>query len=188
MPAKVDTTRHQKLLETNEKFDLAHPTAKATFPDSGHFIWSGIDDLAPFGSDDGYTALQEFLEWRIENPGSPFRDCMTWVIESVGEMDAEDYYPDLVDRTLLKNQIENEEFDDRQFIWTLDVSVIATAFGQFITEGVIDPDARPALEVALRRQLLHADIVRDDWPHAPTYEANLRALLGVLDRSAISGT
>ena len=93
----------------------------------------------------------------------------------------QEYSTDLVDRTVLTNQIENEEFDDRQFVWTLDVSVIATAFGQFITEGAIDPGARPALEVALRRQLLHADILRDEWPHASSYEANLRALLRVLD-------
>jgi len=172
----VDTTRHQQLLETNEKFELAHPTARAAFPAEGHFVWNGADDLAPFGSDAGYTALQEFLEWRLRNRESPLGDCMTWVIESVGEMEVSAYNTDLVDRTTLTNQIENEEFDDRQFVWTLDVTVIATAFGQFITEGVIDRDARPALEIALRRQLLHADILRNEWPHASTYEANLNEL------------
>lgn len=140
-----------------------------------------VDDLRRPVVAPSPVQLQEFLEWRIRNPGRSMNDCMTWTIESVGEMEVEEYSSDLVDRTLLTNQIENEEFDDRQFIWTLDISIIATAFGQFLTEGVIDPDARPALEVALRRQLLHADIVRDDWPHASTYEANLRVLLGVLE-------
>lgn len=47
-------------------FASAHPNAKTLMKDS--FLWSPIEESAPFGSDDGSNAAHRFKEWRNINP------------------------------------------------------------------------------------------------------------------------
>lgn len=66
--------------------DHAHERAKALIPEE--FFWSCIDELAPFGSDEGDMALAEFRRWRKENPVIPTLECLIWTITDVGEMES----------------------------------------------------------------------------------------------------
>src|SRR5262245_57921485 len=121
--------------------DRAHPRAIQIIPDE--FFWDCVDELAPFGSDEGATALDEYRSWRKEHPSDPLEDCLIWTIESVGEIQVSEYDDRIADEERVKAQVADEDFDDLQFIYTLDVSVIATGFGQLVDEGKIDASAKP---------------------------------------------
>jgi len=153
--------------------DNAHKRAIELIPED--FFWSCIDDLAPFGSDDGDMALVEFRNWRKENPETPTIECLKWVIESVGEMDFADYNRELVSIDKLKSQLADKEFDSRQYIWTLDISVIATGFAQLVDEGVIEGQNKDTIQLAIDRQILFAKTIKN-WEHSDQYISNLKVL------------
>ena len=157
--------------------DNAHPRAIEVI--SEEFFWSCIDELAPFGSDEGDTALAEFRDWRKENPQTPTIECIKWVIESVGEMDFKEYNETLLNRDKVKAQIEDEDFDDQQYIYTLDNSVIATGFAQLVDEGIIEPQNKTVIQTAIDRQVIWAEL-SEHWEHAKEYIANLKVLDRVL--------
>lgn len=48
------------------------------------FFWDMEDELAPFGSDEGFEALAEFRLAK-KNPNISVGFCIAWVIESVGD-------------------------------------------------------------------------------------------------------
>lgn len=163
--------------EQEEKYGIdienAHPKAIELIPEE--FFWSCIDELAPFGSDEGDTALAEFRDWRKENPDTPALECLKWVIESVGDMKVTDYNHSLTDKELIKKQLKDEHFDDQQYIYTLDISVIATGFAQLVDEGVIEPQNKPLIKIALERQMNWAEIL-EDWEYAKEYISRLKVL------------
>ena len=128
----------------------AHPRAIALIPED--FFWSCVDELAPFGSDEGDMALSEFRDWRKNNPNKETFECLKWTIESVSEQDLSKYNEDILDRIEIKEKIEDKSFDDQQYIFTVDVSVIATGFGQLVDEGKIDPKNKPIIQLAIERQ------------------------------------
>jgi hypothetical protein len=47
------------------------------------------------------------------------------------------------------------------YIFTLDTTVIGTALGQLIDEGYIDAEAKPYVQVAIKRQLHHKVLTSD---------------------------
>ena len=157
--------------------DNAHQKAIELIPED--FFWSCIDELAPFGSDEGDTALAEFRDWRKENPSTPTLECLKWVIESVGEMDFADYNSEILSRAKIKSQLEDEDFDDQQYIYTLDISVIATGFAQLVDEGFIEVENKEIIQLAIDRQLVWAEL-SEDWDHAKEYISNLKILDRVL--------
>ena len=158
--------------------DKAHQRARDLVSDE--FFWDCTDELAPFGSDEGDTALAEFRDWRRENPKVPVLDCLKWTIESVGVMDFAKYNDTLLADALIQEQIEDEEFDDQQYIFTLDVSVIATGFGQLVDEGKIDSTAKPVILRAIKRQSAWARL-RADWPFSAEYSDKLDVLARILE-------
>ena len=164
--------------EENYGIDInnAHKKAIQLIPED--FFWSCIDELAPFGSDEGDTALAEFRDWRKANPKTPTIECLKWVIEGVGEMSFEDYNSEMLSRSKIKSQIEDEDFDDQQYIYTLDISVIATGFAQLVDEGLIESQNKKIIKLAIDRQIIWAEI-SEDWPHSEEYISNLK----VLDRA-----
>ena len=153
--------------------DRAHKRAVELIPEE--FFWSCIDELAPFGSDEGDTALVEFRDWRKQNPRIPTLECLKWVIESVGEMDFKDYNHELLERGRIKEAIEDEDYDDRQYLYTLDISVIATGFAQLVDEGLIEVTNKPIIQLAISRQIIWAEL-STDWEHAAEYIDNLKIL------------
>jgi uncharacterized protein YfeS len=153
--------------------DYAHTRAKELIPEE--FFWSCMDELAPFGSDEGDAALAEFRRGRQANSTVPTIQCLSWTITSVGEMEFSDYNRQLVDREKILSQLHDKEFDDRQYIYTLDVSVIATGFGQLVDEGIIEHTNKEIIQIAIDRQILWAELL-PEWKHAQEYIANLRTL------------
>lgn len=158
--------------------DHAHPRALELAPED--FFWSAGDELAPFGSDEGDTALSEWREWRKENPTAPALDCLIWTIESVGEMDIEDYNDALLDEHTIQAQLADEEFNEVQYVYVLDTSVIATGFGQLVDEGQIDLDSKPFIQRAINRMLLWNRLTDAILP--AQYREEYFAKLRVLDR------
>ncbi|RYY81677.1 MAG: hypothetical protein EOO15_24095 [Chitinophagaceae bacterium] len=153
--------------------DHAHPRAVALLPEE--FFWDCADELAPFGSDEGDMALAEYRDWRREHPQTPSIECLRWVIESVGEMDFADYNSALLERIRVQEAIEDEGYDDQQYVFTLDVSVIATGFAQLVDEGTIEAANKPVIQLAIDRQKTWAELHRN-WEAAARYIANLEVL------------
>ncbi len=160
--------------------DKAHQRARDLVSDE--FFWDCTDELAPFGSDEGDTALAEFRDWRRENPKAPVLDCLKWTIEGVGEMKFSDYNDTILADELIQRQIEDDEFDDQQYIFTLDISVITTGFGQFVDEGKIDPTAKPVILRAIKRQSAWARL-RADWSFSAEYRAKMDVLKRILEQA-----
>ena len=155
--------------------DINHAHQKAIELIPEDFFWSCIDDLAPFGSDDGSMALVEFRIWRNQNPKTPTIECLKWVIESVGEMNFADYNHGLASKDKIKSQLHDEEFDSRQYIWTLDISIIATGFAQLVDEGIIELQNKNIIQLAIDRQILYAMAV-ENWDYSDRYISNLKIL------------
>ncbi len=167
-------------MEEEEKYgidiDNAHQKAIELIPED--FFWSCIDELAPFGSDEGDTALAEFRNWRKKNLTTPTLECLKWVIESVGEMKFSDYNSEMLSRTKIKSQLEDEDFDEQQYIYTLDNSIIATGFAQLVDEGIIEAENKKIIQLAIDRQIIWAEL-SEDWEHSKEYISNLK----ILDRA-----
>ena len=157
--------------------ERAHPRARELAPE--RFFWDCGDELAPFGSDEGDTALAEYREWRQANPDSPLLDCLVWTIESVGEIELSDFNESILSPELINTQVADPDFDDQQYVYTVDASIIATGLGQLVDHGEIDQDAKPVISLALRRQILWAR-AQSAWPHADEYVQNLKVLQRIL--------
>ncbi len=157
----------------------AHPTSIALIPDA--FFWDNTDPLAPFGSDEGDMALAEFRDWRKANPKASVLRYVQEVIEQVGEMKFADYNDRLLDPQYLQQQLNDDAFDQQQYLFTLDISVIATGFGQLVDEGTIDQDTRPSIQLAIHRQKTWTDL-RIDWPYQEQYLSHLQVLENVLKK------
>jgi len=158
----------------------AHPRALELVKED--FFWDPADDLAPFGSDDGDTAYFEYQKWREKNPDAPLKDCLIWTIESVGEVSFEDYNDKILSKEKIREQVFSEDFDDYQYIFTLDISVIATGFGQLVDEGKIDNEAKPIILLAINRLLLWSESLLN-WEHAERFIKNLKLLIKILDKA-----
>jgi len=162
--------------------DIKHANKRAIELIPEEFFWSCIDELGPFGSDEGDTALSEFREWRKRNPAVPTIECLKWTIEQVGEMKYHEYDEPLLSKEIIQTQIDDQSFDDRQFIFTLDISVIATGFGQLVDEGAIDKQNKPIINLAIDRQIIWSELQKD-WNHAEQYISNLNVLKRALKDS-----
>ena len=162
--------------------DINHAHSRAIELIPEEFFWSCIDELATFGSDEGDTALAEFRDWRKINKDVPTIECLKWTIEGVGEMDFTDYNENLLSRDKIKKQIEDKDFDDQQYIFTLDISVIATGFGQLVDEGIIEAQNKPIIKIALDRQIIWTELQKE-WEHADQYILNLNVLKRALEEA-----
>jgi len=140
--------------------EYAHKKAVDLIPNE--FFWDCIDEFAPFGSDEGDLALSEWRDWRRENLDKPAFECLIWTIESVGEIDIQKYTASLAKKDVFLDMLNNDEIDEDQYIWTLDVSIIATGFGQLVDEGVIDANSKPYIQIALARQKLWGEYCLED--------------------------
>lgn len=114
-------------------------------------FWDCVDESAPFGSDEGNMAYYEWRDWRVENPDAPLTDCFNWILN--GRI--KDYNDALASDVQIQKDVDNPEdaFLAEHFdIFTLDTTIIATALGQLMDEGVIDQSAKPYISVAIKRQ------------------------------------
>lgn len=158
----------------------AHKRAVELIPEV--FFWDGVDELAPFGSDEGDMALSEFRNWRKSNPKTSTYECLKWTIESIGELNISDYNENILNKKLIEKQISDDGFNDQQYIFTVDISAIATGFGQLVDEGKIDEKGKPLIQLAIDRQRIWAELNKN-WNHGKDYINNLNILERVLKKS-----
>jgi uncharacterized protein YfeS len=131
--------------------ETAHPRARQLMTED--FFWDCVDEEAPFGSDEGATAYDEFRHWREQNKTENLTVCLAWIMQNE---DLQDYNEKLCSDEVIEQDIENPDqafLADDYDIFTLDTTVIATALGQLLDEGYIDADAKPYVQVAIKRQL-----------------------------------
>jgi uncharacterized protein YfeS len=131
--------------------ETAHPRARQLMKEE--FLWDCVDEEAPFGSDEGADAYYEFRDWRARNKKKKLTDCLAWIMQ--GEK-LKNYNEKLCTNQAIERDLENpdeaflgEDYD----MFTLDATVIATALGQLLDEGRIDPEAKPFVRVAIKRQM-----------------------------------
>jgi len=155
----------------------AHKRAIELVPEE--FFWDCADELAPFGSDEGDMALSEFRRWRKSNPNTSSIECIQWTIESVGEIKFEEYDSRILNKELIADQITDNDYNDQQFIFTLDISVIATGFGQLVDEGIIEQNSKTLIKLAIDRQKVWTEL-NEEWNYKEEYINNLIVLERIL--------
>jgi uncharacterized protein YfeS len=138
--------------------ELAHQRARELLVED--FFWDCTDEEALFGSDEGHDAYFEYRSWRTANPQAPLVDCLAWILED--RLDEYTLHLCSEERVRADLAEPDEAFmADSWDTFTLDATIIATAFGQLLDEGRIDPSAKPYVNVALTRQL-HPAIVTSE--------------------------
>ena len=159
-------TEHDPLNEP----ETAHARARELMVEP--LFWGCVDEAAPFGSDEGSEAYCEWRNWREENPDAPLIQCFNWILD--GQLEA--YNETLASDAQIEIDAANPDdafLADHYDMYTLDTTIIATGLGQLMDEGKIDPDAKPFMHVAIKRQ-------RN--PKAGLYEAlTLDAITRVVD-------
>ena len=138
--------------------ETAHPRARELLVEP--FFWDCVDELAPFGSDEGSDAYYAWRDWRAENPSAPLIECLAWIFADELEGYNKTLYSDKRVARDLKNP-DGAFLADDYDMFTLDTTVIATALGQLLDEGTIDAAAKPYVDVAVNRQL-HPLICKGD--------------------------
>jgi uncharacterized protein YfeS len=130
--------------------ETAHPRARQLMTEK--FLWDCADEEAPFGSDEGFDAYYEFRDWRKRNKKKPLTACLSWIME--GQL--KKYTDELCSNKTIARDLEDPDdafLAESYDMFTLDATVIATALGQLLDEGRIDADAKPCVQVAIKRQL-----------------------------------
>ena len=138
--------------------ETAHPRARELMVED--FFWDCINELAPFGSDEGNDAYYEWRQWRKENQNNQLIECFSWILD--GRLS--EYNESLTTDECIKNDIEEPDdafLSDQYDILILDTTIIASALGQLLDEGKIDSNAKPYIMVAINRQL-HPEITEGD--------------------------
>ncbi|HWE97710.1 MAG TPA: hypothetical protein VG269_27390 [Tepidisphaeraceae bacterium] len=138
--------------------DKRHPRAREIMSDES--LWSCSNDASPFGSDEGSESYSEFLRWRGRNPKANLLECLDWILEGR----TNEYNDRLLDEANMAKIAAGDEkggliglnYGD---IFTLDATIIATALAQLAEEGRIDPEVKPIVRIALRRQS-HPSVLR----------------------------
>jgi uncharacterized protein YfeS len=127
-----------------------HPNARKLMKEES--LWSCVNELAPFGSDEGADAYVEYRAWRSENPRSNLVECISWILQGKEA----DYNESLVQDGAIEQQVANPDeavlglaYPDA---FTLDATIIATVLGQLVDEGRVDLEAKPFAAVAIARQ------------------------------------
>lgn len=139
--------------------ETAHARARELMPED--FFWDCADEEAPFGSDEGADAYQEFRNWRARNPKSNLVECLSWIMRGRLKKYTEALCSDKAITRDLNNPDKAFLADDYDS-FTLDATVIATALGQLLDEGHIDNEVKSYVCVAITRQS-HPKIVTSQW-------------------------
>lgn len=134
---------------------LRHPRARELMTDER--LWDVRNDLCPFGSDEVWDSVEEYLHWRDENPRANLKKCIINLLEGEHRR----YNRTLLQDDLIQRQIDMEESEDEDPClglgysdsFTLDGMIIATVLSQLIYEGKIDRKAKPFARIAIMRQL-----------------------------------
>jgi uncharacterized protein YfeS len=128
-----------------------HPRANAIMTDDR--LWDCVNELAPFGSDEGADAYIEYRSWRAENPDANLEECLSWIL---GGQQA-GYNESLIASAGIESYLSGspDSVLDLPFpdALTLDTTIIATVLGQLVDEGRIDENVKTYARVAVARQM-----------------------------------
>lgn len=114
------------------------------------FFWDCLDELAPFGSDEGYMAFAELCDWLNENPDLSIINCFQWIL-SCWDMKLEDFDESIIENHNIIKIIQDFDFDEE--LMMLDITLISTGFGQLILEGTIEENVKNIIHLAILRQM-----------------------------------
>lgn len=103
------------------------------------------------GSDEGSEAYNSWREWRQGNPDATLKDCFSWILEGKLDLYNDERASDPQIR-LDRTNPSSDPWSDGWDMWTLDITIIATGLSQLLDEGRIDPEAKPYMRVAIKRQ------------------------------------
>jgi uncharacterized protein YfeS len=153
----------------------AHPRARKLMPHAP--LWDVVNENAPFGSDEGNAALDEFAAWRAVHPGAPLLGFLEWTMDSPSSSDWK--MPLGANETsdaVLADWIARAKagtFDFHNEVWRRDTNIIASALAQLVFEGTIDADAKPFVMLAVARQ---------SHPAVLAYNSNTRSRTLMMER------
>ena len=123
-----------------------HPCADELMRDP--MFWDCVNELAPFGSDEGADAYVEYRSWRSENPDANLVDCISWILG--GKQAA--YNDSLIEDVAIQDSDKSAREFGYADAFTLDATIIATVLGQLVDEGRIDVEAKPFAATVILRQ------------------------------------
>jgi uncharacterized protein YfeS len=123
----------------------AHPNASNLINDS--FFWDNTNEYSPFGSDEGDTALEEFRKWRANNKKEPLISFIQSFVQDIEGTSIKDYLSTSLNRDSI--ELMSTEYEEE---FTIDITIIATCFGQFVDEGQIDIEVKDILLFAIHKQ------------------------------------
>jgi uncharacterized protein YfeS len=141
------------------------------------FFWDCVNELAPFGSDEGADAYVEYRKWRSEYPGASLVDCISWILG--GRQDA--YNLSLIEESAIQDCDESAQEFGYGDAFSLDATIIATALGQLVDEGRIDVEAKPFAVIAVRRQSHPLNLARFAESVVTERKAILQSVQQVID-------
>lgn len=147
-----NTDKGYNYLNVSNDFYGETPSPKAIAIADYEFFWDCVDQLAPFGSDEGYMAFVELCDWREDNPNAPLIECFNWILNS-WDLNLDDYNEEILEDSNITKIIKDMSFDEDLIM--LDVTIIATGFGQLILEGKIDAEVKNIVQLAVLRQMNH---------------------------------
>lgn len=159
------------------EFHNPHPRALELIPED--FFWDTVDTPVPFGSEEGTIALEEFRSWRQQNPTALSFDYLKSVVETTGKFALTDYNESILDHDVLEAAVSADP-PLKQFEFNrVDIAVIATGFGQFADEGIIETANKPIIHLAIERQKIIAGLIKGNF-YMEEYLENLEVLSRVL--------
>lgn len=149
----------------------AHPISRKLMKEN--FFWDILDDNAPFGNDDGAEALPYWRKWRRANPHGKIMEFMKDIFE---------HY----DISFSDWERKSGNFAPFDFVGILTTSmgnnvVIATAFGQLMDEGYVDPELATLARKAIANEKNMVMVKR--WSDPAQREARLAILESVLNKA-----
>lgn len=168
----ISQTQPNMTAEEIEYPENTHAKAKRLMVDA--FLWSPIEESAPFGSDAGADAFAYFEEWRPEHT----EDSPTILVSNIlVEWGFELLDWNTLDSVLIQQEIDSGMIDNRL---SQDNIVIAVAFAQFVLEGEVEKDIQKMAEVAIRRQVSEGWMGLWDEAYQKTRQEQLGSMLDIL--------
>ena len=137
-------------LEDNTLFYGEIPHRRAVEIADYEFFWDNLNELAPFGSEEGYIAFTELAQWMRNNPQAPMIEYVKWVLEC-WDINFEDFDDSIIEPENICKIINDLDFDEE--LMMLDVTIIASGFGQLVLKGRIDENVKNVIHLSLLRQM-----------------------------------
>lgn len=161
--------------------EYPHPEALHRMPPGP--LWNLTDNTAPFGSDEGFQAFSDFLDWRSANPAAPLAPVLEAQLKAI----LAQMQPQPTQITAAAQLAEalrglpEDDFANGQHLWLAATTAIATALGQIIIEGHPEPEVA-ALALAAQDVLDELNPMQMEDPDYVTlleHSTAVRAALGV---------